>query len=114
AMMDIGSSICTPTSPACLLCPCHPHCRANKDGTAEKLPLKKAKREREIWVWQPEVRIERGRLAMTQHPYTPFLKGQWLPPGKVSRRKTPPKKFHFRHSITHHDIFVQVCQSSEA
>lgn len=113
ALMDLGSMLCTPTSPTCVLCPWRCFCQGLKAGSPETLPLKKPKRPREIWHWKVNVVIERGRLAMTQQPYTPFLKGQWMPPGRATQKTKPPEKYHFKHSITHHDIFIEVSPKSK-
>jgi len=43
AMMDLGSSICTPRKPACLACPLHPSCAAYLAGAPETYPVKPAK-----------------------------------------------------------------------
>ena len=43
AMMDLGSSICTPRSPACLACPLHTMCAAFASGAPEAYPRKVAK-----------------------------------------------------------------------
>ncbi|GAA0297369.1 A/G-specific adenine glycosylase [Sphingomonas oligophenolica] len=43
AMMDLGSSICTPRSPHCLSCPLSAHCRAYGEGDPERLPVKRPK-----------------------------------------------------------------------
>ncbi len=43
AMMDFGALVCTPQVPACLTCPLAKQCRARKDGTQEKLPVKAQK-----------------------------------------------------------------------
>jgi A/G-specific adenine glycosylase len=45
-LMDLGSSICTPRSPRCLLCPLRAHCRGLAEGAPERLPVKAAKRAR--------------------------------------------------------------------
>lgn len=44
AMMDLGSGICTPRSPRCLLCPLRRFCRGFQDGRPERFPLKPARR----------------------------------------------------------------------
>jgi len=44
AMMDLGSSICTPRAPQCLLCPLSPDCTARMTGRPEAFPVKAAKR----------------------------------------------------------------------
>lgn len=44
AMMDLGSGICTPKTPSCLLCPLQSECRAFREGDPERLPVKAAKK----------------------------------------------------------------------
>lgn len=108
ALMELGATICTPTSPTCFLCPWTKNCIARKAGTIDSLPLKKPKKEKEIWLWQPEWRFRGGKVFLIPNDYTPFLKGQWLPPGKARKVKKAPAKNSFRHGITHHEIHVQV------
>ena len=43
AMMDLGSAICTPRNPSCLLCPLAAACSAFATGDPERFPDKKAK-----------------------------------------------------------------------
>ena len=43
AMMDLGSAICTPRKPRCLLCPLREHCAAFAAGDQEAFPVKAAK-----------------------------------------------------------------------
>ena len=43
AMMDLGSSICVPRKPRCLLCPVCQHCGAFAAGDQEAFPVKAAK-----------------------------------------------------------------------
>ena len=43
AVMDLGATVCTPTSPKCLLCPWAENCRARAAGIAETLPRKSPK-----------------------------------------------------------------------
>jgi len=46
ALMDLGSSICSPRRPACALCPFHGACAAAAAGQAELYPVKAPKAER--------------------------------------------------------------------
>ncbi|WP_336287935.1 MULTISPECIES: A/G-specific adenine glycosylase [unclassified Bartonella] len=46
AMMDLGSIICTPRKPSCLLCPLQSLCKAAKMQKAEFFPVKAPKKER--------------------------------------------------------------------
>ncbi|HSK39476.1 MAG TPA: A/G-specific adenine glycosylase [Arenibaculum sp.] len=43
ALMDLGSAVCTPKRPRCILCPWADACAARRAGIAEDLPLRKAK-----------------------------------------------------------------------
>ncbi|MGN6277840.1 MAG: A/G-specific adenine glycosylase [Sphingomonas sp.] len=43
AMMDLGSSICTPRGPKCLLCPLRDDCRGRVLGAPEAFPVKPPK-----------------------------------------------------------------------
>ena len=40
ATMDLGATVCTPRSPACLHCPIHAHCRAVAEGDPARFPVK--------------------------------------------------------------------------
>lgn len=44
AMMDLGSGVCTPKNPKCLLCPIQPHCAAQSAGDMERFPIKAPKK----------------------------------------------------------------------
>jgi A/G-specific adenine glycosylase len=44
AMMDLGSSLCTPKAPKCLLCPVQSFCQAARAGDMTTYPVKKPKK----------------------------------------------------------------------
>ena len=102
ALMELGATVCTPQKVSCLLCPWSSDCVAREKNLVEKLPLKKPRKESEVWVWQPEVHIRKNQVALVQNTYAPFLKGQWIFPGKVLTQEKKPKNFDenvqdFRH-----------------
>lgn len=105
-LMELGATVCTPKNPACLICPWASRCQARLENRVDELPLKRPRREREIWIWKPAVIVKRGQVALVTNTYAPFLKGQWITPGQVCRVTRAPKRFDYRHAITHHDIFV--------
>ena len=37
-----------------------------------------------------------------------FLKNKWVFPGKVKKVTVRPKKFDYKHTITHFEIYVQI------
>jgi A/G-specific adenine glycosylase len=109
SLMELGATICTPTSPSCLLCPLNKNCLSLKKDTYLDLPLKKPKKTNEIWFWHIKLYEKQGRLAFVKNSgQSPFLKGQLIPPGVASKQKTKPKEFDFQHAITHHKIYVKV------
>ncbi|MGD8863395.1 MAG: A/G-specific adenine glycosylase [Myxococcales bacterium] len=49
ALMELGATVCTPSSPACERCPLSEHCVARAEGRVEQLPRpKKRKAPREV------------------------------------------------------------------
>ena len=46
ALMDLGSAICTPKKPRCLLCPLQTHCDGFATGAPDAFPVKAAKKAR--------------------------------------------------------------------
>ncbi len=88
ALMDLGSSICTPKKPACVLCPLNDDCLARTRGDQETFPRKAPKktgtlrrgaafivtRGDELLV---RTRAEKGLLGgMTEVPGSDWLAGQ--------------------------------------
>lgn len=111
ALMELGRTICMPRTPTCLLCPLRNSCVAFAKGLQTQLPKSKPRRAREIWHWEPQIEIKNGRLLLGLNQNLPFLKGQWILPGQGKRSHKAPKVFHYKHSITHHDIFVTLSNS---
>jgi adenine-specific DNA glycosylase len=44
-LMELGATICTPTSPRCLLCPLAKHCEAARTGRQDELPVVAARKK---------------------------------------------------------------------
>lgn len=121
-LMELGATICTPRSPQCLLCPWFENCEARRQMSTDVLPLKIARKAIETWVWVPQIFVRSGKVGgiaggqdgvqvgLVKNDYAPFLKGQWIFPGRAERRAQKPKQFDLRHGITHHDIYVKVDQ----
>ena len=107
-LMELGATICTPQKPVCLLCPWVKTCVAHEKDLVAQLPLKKPRKESEVWVWKVSLSLKENRVALVRNDYAPFLKGQWIFPGEISKEKSKPKDYNARHGITHHDIFIQI------
>ena len=62
----------------------------------------------ETWLWQPELSIHKGQVAFVQNNELPFLKGQWVFPGKIKKVNAKPAQFDVKHGITRFDIYIQI------
>lgn len=114
ALMELGATICLPQNPKCMLCPWIKSCKGFKENNESKLPLKKPKKAQEIWVWQAEVVKKGSQVLLVKNQYAPFLKNQWILPGKVKKQKLQPKSYDYKHTITHHNIYVKTQNYSNA
>lgn len=108
SLMELGATICTPQSPSCLLCPLMKSCEARKNKTLTERPMKRPKREREIWIWNPAIVLKKNLLCLVRSEETPFLKKHWSLPGAALRSAKKPSSFDYRHTVTHHDIYVTI------
>lgn len=90
ALFDLGATICTPTAPACVLCPWQAGCEGHRQGIAGTLPRKQAKKPRplrhgvQFWLSDAAGRVllrrrpPRGLLGgMTELPGTPWRETSW-------------------------------------
>jgi len=90
ALFDLGATMCTPTQPACALCPWRSGCAALAQGVAAELPRKSPKPDRphrhgtHFWLTDEagNVLLRRrppeGLLGgMTELPGTPWRENKW-------------------------------------
>lgn len=108
ALMELGATVCTPQKVMCMMCPWVSRCVARKENKVDVLPLKKPRKESEVWVWKPHVSLKNGKVGLVVNNYAPFLKGQMIFPGEIALEKNKPKAYDAKHNITHHDIFIQI------
>lgn len=125
AMMDLGSGICTPTKPSCLICPLRSLCAAFKHGGepyAETLPKKEPKKPKPtrlgkvFWIEDPSGRIflrrrpERGLLGgLLEFPSTDWREGDagtlCEAPLELDWQRLGPVP---RHTFTHFHLDLEV------
>lgn len=80
AIMDLGATVCTRTSPDCPGCPVRRHCRAYAEGFAEELPVRQPRAQKPVrQAWLALVESEAG-LLLERRPPTGFWGGLWCPP----------------------------------
>lgn len=84
ALMDLGSSICTPRAPACLICPLAALCEARELGVQEARPVLKAKLAVPHYVVTAAVIARDGQILIARRPENGLLGGMWeFPGGKI-------------------------------
>jgi A/G-specific adenine glycosylase len=91
ALMDLGSGICTPRSPACPTCPLAAVCKTRKKGIQESIPVKKmsaALPHREAAV--ALIRNDRDEILLIKRPGRGLLGGLWSFPGGVLKEGDVP------------------------
>jgi A/G-specific adenine glycosylase len=76
ALMDLGATVCTPTSPRCMVCPWQEACRARAAGDPESLPVKAPRgtkpMRRGVAFWAMR---EDGALLLRRRPQRGLLGG---------------------------------------
>lgn len=76
ALMDLGATVCTPSSPKCMICPVMTHCAAKAAGIAASLPARAAKAQkprRHGYIYWIEGR--EGRILFERRPEKGLLGG---------------------------------------
>lgn len=90
ALMDLGSAVCLPKSPACLLCPVREYCAAQQLGVAEARPVRgKKKAIPHKLVAAAIVRRDDGLYLIAKRPEKGLFGGLWeFPGGKLDEGET--------------------------
>ena len=116
AMMDLGSAICTPRGPRCLLCPLADRCEGRLAGDPEAYPRRKAKgnkpqrygtvfwleRDGAVWlVRRPPNGLLGGMRALPTGVWTDALPGLAHAPADAAWRLLPAT---VAHGFTHFDL----------
>ena len=78
ALMELGATVCGPNrKPDCENCPCKVFCLAFQCGTAESLPVKKAKPQRRVEDKTVFIVSCDGFYALSKRPDAGLLAGLW-------------------------------------
>ncbi|MDX1590747.1 MAG: A/G-specific adenine glycosylase, partial [Balneolaceae bacterium] len=81
-MMELGATVCTPTSPDCLACPVSAACVANKTSKTDVIPYKsKTKKIPHHHIGVGLIVSESGKLLIALRPEDAMLGGLWEFPG---------------------------------
>lgn len=115
SLMDLGAMICTPTKPACGLCPVNGYCEARRQGIMEQLPRRADKKAKPVRYGQLYwIEDMRGRVFLERRPEKQMMGGM---PGFPTSEwiEKPPKAAkntiilgQIRHSFTHFDLYLDI------
>ena len=90
ALMELGATVCGPNrKPECGRCPCKDFCLGCARGTAEALPVKKAKPQRRTEDKTVFILSCGGSYALRKRPDTGLLAGLWEFPNVPGRLELP-------------------------
>ena len=90
ALMELGATICGPNrKPDCENCPCKAFCLGFARGTAEELPVKKAKPQRRIEEKTVLILSCDGFYALCKRPDKGLLAGLWEFPNIPGKHNLP-------------------------
>ena len=109
ALMDLGSTICTPKKVMCFLCPLTKNCQSFKKLLQEELPLSKPRKQKEFWLYEvSKNKLKNNLYALPASEInSPIMKKNILPHGRFKQITEKPKNFDFMHTITNHNIFIR-------
>ncbi len=97
ALMDLGATICTPKSPACLACPVRPGCAAFSAGAPETYPRKAPKKARPVRFGAAFVLFDAVSVLLRRRPEQGLLGAMLEPPGTEWR----PAPWTAREALAH-------------
>jgi len=90
ALMDLGSTICTPRDPLCTRCPLRYFCKGYLSGKAESYPTRTIKKPIPHIEALSAVIQRDGKVLLNRRPPTGLLGGLWeFPNWKIERKQRP-------------------------
>lgn len=116
AMMDLGSSICTPKNPNCTMCPLHTICQAHLKNKATDVPRKKPKvaqptrlgnvywitnTKGEVWVRKREAKGLLGGLME-------FPSSDWTEQLPTPHKYSTHTDKQVKHTFTHFHLILDI------
>ena len=109
AMMELGATVCTPRSPACLTCPVMRMCVSRGEWAAQEKAAPQNKREIHYALHR-----RNGSIFLVQRPRDArLMAGMWELPEIVPPRDHGEPLFRVKHSITITDYTVEIWAVSE-
>lgn len=117
-LMDLGATVCLPRKPNCLICPVDALCKARREGTPERYPVKTRKLRRTAEaLWLLLARDGKGRVWLQKRPPRGVWAGLYCLPVFASREELLAQlpadsqgsvrdEAAFLHVLTHKDLHL--------
>ena len=77
SLMELGATVCTPRSPKCAICPLRDSCRGLQEGSAEHLPRKTPKKEKQLMRKSVFLLQHGDQIALCRRRSEGLLAGLW-------------------------------------
>lgn len=88
AMMDLGSAVCTPTSPKCEVCPISAYCSSYEQGTMISYPVKtKKQKPKDVYYIGTIIENNQKEFLLDQRGESGLLANMWLFPIQEVNKK---------------------------
>ncbi|MBQ4084503.1 MAG: A/G-specific adenine glycosylase [Alphaproteobacteria bacterium] len=119
AIMDLGATVCRPSSPLCDICPWRENCVARKKGLQDKIPLlkklEKKKKQGAVFI----LKNKKGEIFIRKRQGKGLLSGLWEIPWaeeEVMPFESVWKKYsvQVRHVFTHFDLTLSFFECTES
>jgi A/G-specific adenine glycosylase len=120
-LMELGATLCSPTTPACLACPLAAHCVAGKTGRWRELPVVAPRKPESALpriAWTAMWIEDRGDIALVRRAPSGLFGGLWeLPPRELAddlgiRRVETEPVAHWRQTLTHRRLELTVVRAT--
>ncbi|MDJ0916350.1 MAG: A/G-specific adenine glycosylase [Woeseiaceae bacterium] len=119
AMMDLGATLCTRSSPRCGECPVRRDCLARKQDAVTDYPGRRPKKEKPLKTTTMVIAVDGGHIYMERRPPTGIWGGLWSFPeidpdqfddwsdSVIDGRETSREPMEtVRHSFSHYDLDI--------
>ncbi len=117
AMMDLGATLCTRSSPRCAMCPVHGDCVALSRGEVERFPGRKPKKEKPRRTTTMVLAVADGAVYLERRPAAGIWGGLWSLPevsdvGDWCAERLEAEAVEveswdtLRHSFSHYDLDI--------
>jgi A/G-specific adenine glycosylase len=124
AVMDLGATVCTPTSPRCPSCPVLRHCQAHQSGRQSQLPVRLQKAAKVVVQLVCAAVERKGQVLLVRRPAGTLLGGTFALPASPGQdaaaavraaeeaglqvQGAPKMLGAIRHIFTHRDVTATV------